>query len=489
MRRTGLPIELGPVSNGEYAPLPATDLVREAARRALIDIEETRRRTGMSRRRFIAACGNATVLAALAACSREQAAVSPPTTSAAPAATGAPATTSVPSTSATPGGTFEVPPAATTEPEAAAEALGGREIIVDVQTHLLEFDLETSGGRFFGGGFPQASCGLDDPRACFSVDQWLELVLNGSDTDLAVLSAVPIVDDPSPLSVEVMERGRLAAEAVGCIDSVLIQGQVFPTIGRLDAALDGMSEVAAAHNLSAWKVYTHTAGDPWYLDDHDLAAPPVGQAFIDRVREIGVPVIAVHKGFGGNRFASPVDIGPAAAANPDISFLVYHSGFQPGVFEGPYDPDGRGIDRLIASAEAAGIGPGGNVYAELGSTWFTLLRDPTQAAHGLGKLLSAFGPDNILWGTDSIWYGSPQGQIEAFRAFQISEEFQERYGYPALTEETKTKILGGNAAALHGIDTSAVTCSTADPDGLYGAPGPATAAQAAAVFAADHPWA
>ena len=38
----------------------------------------------------------------------------------------------------------------------------------------------------------------------------------------------------------------------------------------------------------------------------------------------------------------------------------------------------------------------------------------------------------MLWGTDSIFYGSPQDQIQAFRAFQISDEFQERFGYPAL---------------------------------------------------------
>ncbi|MGK7295948.1 MAG: amidohydrolase family protein, partial [Candidatus Wenzhouxiangella sp. M2_3B_020] len=87
----------------------------------------------------------------------------------------------------------------------------------------------------------------------------------------------------------------------------------------------------------------------------------------------------------------------------------------------------------------------GNVYAELGSTWRFLMRDPDSAAHALGKMLKYIGEDNVLWGTDSIWYGSPQDQIQAFRAFQISEKFQEEYGYPALTPEVKRKILGLNA--------------------------------------------
>ena len=102
--------------------------------------------------------------------------------------------------------------------------------------------------------------------------------------------------------------------------------------------------------------------------------------------------------------------------------------------------------------------PGGNVYAELGSTWFLAMRDPDQAAHVLGKLLVAVGPDRIVWGTDSIWYGSPQTQIEAFRAFEITPEYQERFGYPALTPEVKRKILGANAAELYGVDPITTRC-------------------------------
>ena len=57
-----------------------------------------------------------------------------------------------------------------------------------------------------------------------------------------------------------------------------------------------------------------------------------------------------------------------------------------------------------------------------------------------------------MWGTDSIWYGSPQDQIQAFRTFQISEEFQERFGYPAITQGIREKIFGKNAAGPYGID-------------------------------------
>jgi len=489
-RRTGLPLELGPVSNGEFAPRQPGVVADEAARRARGAIEDGIRRTGMDRRRFLTWCGTATVLSALAACSREEATSRSSTTTTGAAATTRPTTT----TSGAPGGTFAVPPEATTEPEAAADALGGDELVVDVQTHLLEYDLSQPDSGSFGLGFPQASCGADDPRACFGIAQWQALVLDGSDTSVAVLSAVPVVADPSPLSTAVMERARAEAAAAGCDGRVLIQGEAFPTTGPTGEVLDGMSALAASHDIAAWKTYTHV-GSGWFLDDHEPSAPVVGQAFIDRARDTGVPIIAVHKGLASSPFASPVDIGPAAAANPDVAFLVYHSGYQTGVAEGPYDPaaPNAGIDRLLTSVTTAGIGPGGNVYAELGSTWYLLLQDPTQAAHALGKLLSILGPDRILWGTDSIWYGSPQPQIEAFRAFEISSELQERFGYPALTDDIKTRILGGNAARLHGLDPDVVACPPPDEDQrgdamAVGALGPVTARQARETFAAAHPW-
>jgi hypothetical protein len=91
------------------------------------------------------------------------------------------------------------------------------------------------------------------------------------------------------------------------------------------------------------------------------------------------------------------------------------------------------------------------------------MRDPEQAAHLLGKLLKHFGDDNVLWGTDSIWYGSPQDQIQAFRAFEITEEFQEQYGYPALTDAVKRKVFGQTSARVYGVDPVVAKCD-ADAD-------------------------
>ena len=157
-------------------------------------------------------------------------------------------------------------------------------------------------------------------------------------------------------------------------------------------------------------------------------------------------------------YSSPRDMGPAARANPDLTFLVYHGGFEGGVAEGAYNAaDPKGVDRLIKSHQDAGFRPNeGNLYAEMGSLWRYFMSRPDEAAHVMGKLLKYFGEERILWGTDSIWYGSPQDQIQAFRTFRISDEFQERFGYPALSAEAKRRIFGLNGARVYGIDIAAL---------------------------------
>src|SRR5262249_44266323 len=118
--------------------------------------------------------------------------------------------------------------------------------------------------------------------------------------------------------------------------------------------------------------------------------------------------------------------------------------------------------RLIGSCADAGIHSAANVYAELGGTWFVLMRKPLEAAHVLGKLLLAFGEDRLLWGTDSLFLGTPQMPLAAFRAFQIPPELREKHGYPELTPAVKRKILGLNAAKLLGVDPSAKRYAVTD---------------------------
>ena len=441
----GLPIKFGPCSNAEYDPVPLSPVLTETIRRAREECERNARRTGMDRRRFLLSmCGAATTLFVLNACTRE--------------ASKKPV-----------GGRYNVTPEATLDPDIAREQLGGEEFVFDIQGHLLEYDLNpaTQGGSYFGEVFPQHNCGEDDPRACFSIEHFLELMFVRSDTTMLVLSALPIAPEGSPLSMEVMEETRRVSEALCRDERVFLHAQALPNVGNLKANLNAMEDMVAEHPIVGWKtftnypdLYTHN-GDAWRFDDADPNLAQVGEAFIEKTIELGVPIICAHKGLSrGSPYATPNDFGLAAKKHPEASFVAYHSGFEATTLEVPYSKATAdvGINRLIHGMKQHGIGPNENVYAELGSTWWYVMRSPDQAAHVLGKLLRYVGEDNVVWGTDCLFYGSPQDQIMAMRSFEITEEYQERFGYPKLTKKIKEKILGLNGARLYGVEPVTDKC-------------------------------
>src|SRR5204863_2895758 len=97
-----------------------------------------------------------------------------------------------------------------------------------------------------------------------------------------------------------------------------------------------------------------------------------------------------------------------------------------------------------------------NIYAELGSTFgLSAITSPLLCGRILGMLIQALGADHVLWGTDSIWWGSPRWQIEALRRFQMPESLMKQFGYKPLTTDIKRQIFGLNAARLYGVDPKA----------------------------------
>ena len=70
----------------------------------------------------------------------------------------------------------------------------------------------------------------------------------------------------------------------------------------------------------------------------------------------------------------------------------------------------------------------GNIYMEMGSTFAMMVSsNPLLAAYVMGMIIDAFGPEHVLWGTDSIWWGSPQWQIEAFRRLEMPDQLMRRF--------------------------------------------------------------
>ncbi len=405
-----LPVKLDSTSNGEFIPVPLNAINRQANQLAQTWASENAKRRGVGRRDFmVSACGAASTLLAF---------------NAANAAAGKT------------GGFFELDQVAAVDPEVAIDQLGGREFVFDVQGH-------------FVGQHGLGRTGLGGAK------QFIKDIFLDSDTDMMVLSFIPSEREQELLTIQEADEVRRIVDEMDGTHRLLIHGRANP---NQDGDLAGMDELAEVWGVSAWKCYTQWGPDGrgFFLHDEDS-----GLRMIEKARALGVKNICVHKGlpFGRQSYKHSLasDIGIVARMFPDVNFLVYHSGFITTQPEGPYQPGrGEGVDELIRSVEENEIPRNANVYAELGSTWRYTMRDPDTAAHIIGKLVKHIGEKNVLYGSDCIWYGSPQDQIQAFRAFQISDELQDKHGYPKMTAKLRAQILGLNAARPYGLDVEEV---------------------------------
>ena len=450
-----LPLPAGPVSNGEFVPAPAS--ARDRSVNALIraSVDDAARRSGLDRRRFLQGAGAvAASLAAfdLAGCS----------------------TTAHPEGIARPkgkGGRFTTP--VPTDVAACQDALGGSEFVFDVHTHHV-----IPSGPWVQNAPETVSLVLSMlPAGCSDTDQldcvdrasYLHDLFLASDTTMAVLTDVPNSgpsNAPIPFPEALGTKDITAGLTGGGASRLLVENILAPNVGPLSATLDEMSGAVAAGPPAAFKVYTawSPSGQGYSLED-----PAIGLPTVQHAHDLGVKVFVAHKGLPlvnfDPAFNHPDDIVAVSRQFPDMQFVVYHAAWDPSQVEGPYDPTATiGIDTLLAALDRHGVPPNDNVWVDVATLWRQLLTMPDQAAHAVGKLLRRVGAQRVMWGTDAIWYGSPEPQIMAMRAFEITPEFQEAYGYPALTDEVKADLFGLNAASLFGVDPTATRCGlTQDP--------------------------
>jgi predicted TIM-barrel fold metal-dependent hydrolase len=413
------PFPFHPQSNGEFCPVPPAPGALRAEALWRRTVEEKHRRLGVTRRQFAeSACGMASALWALnqVACGSD----------------------------GSDAGTYQVDDDMLEDPERARSVLSGTEFIFDVQTHSSD---------------PLVAFDESDPPG--DALNFIKQIFVQSETTVACITGVPAVRD---LGVPAVEANRQLREIMERLAGprLIFHANTDPENGP--AELDYMAAVAAEYDVAAWKTYPHRTTSR--MDSEDIGLP-----FIERARSLGVNLIASHRGIsnggGYDSAGSPVDVVRAAKSFSDVRFLIYHSGWEQGDENHGYDPSNPnplGVDRLIRALEENQLGPSDNVYGELGSTWFNIMGRPGDAAHVIGKLLRYLGPDRIVWGTDCVFNGVPQAQIEAFRAFQIPEALQAEFGYPALTPDIRAKIFGLNGAAVYSVDPALTRYSVADDE-------------------------
>lgn len=387
---------------------------------------------------------------------------------------------------------WDVAEAETLEPGATEEKWPkGEYFIIDVQAHFTNgLALPFRGAEFLRNmGFKLK----DDPQA-YAFPNFVKEMYFDSETSLVVISGVPgkeLTRDASGKVLEgaartpglegqflpswVMAKRRNEINDLAGSQRSLCQGNCAPNhywdrktnAPDHTALFEQMEREVKTYRIDSWKWYCHTdpgrSGNGFRLDDEKLTYP-----FYEQSKKLGLKVFSVHKGYASQsrtlgHLANPADVEKAARDHPDLTFIIYHSALKhdPGEPQfkekGFYDPttgDFAWHDVLMKIKER---NPGmKNVYCEIGSAFGSLaIAHPEMCMHLIGKNIKHYGVDHVLWGTDCLWWGSPQWVIDLMKRFQITDDLCRRFGYQKLTKEDKAKIFGLNAARIYGIDVEA----------------------------------
>jgi uncharacterized protein len=366
---------------------------------------------------------------------------------------------------------YEVSAAEAEDPKAFEEKWPKDQFIFDIQTHHVDISrkwYEGPDGKPVANFFRLLRRGktLEDTLEQLNRVHYVKELFGDSDTVMAVISGVPSRNwDRNPLPPDQMVATRKFVNDLAGSQRLLSHGLLRPNLGEKEFA--EMERQVKDLKIDAWKMYTgaELGEKAWFLDDEKVAYP-----FWERTKKLGVKNLCVHKGLPLGAFnekaCTPLDLEKAAKDWPDLNFIVYHSGYR-GTFWAGSGTGEKVIDknaddpqeipwisdvfRILQKNPAIK-----NIYFELGSTFNALSSSsPEKCCHMLGQMLQTAGPDRILWGTDSIWNGSPQSQIERLRRLKMPQKLIDKHRYPELTDEVKGKILGLNAAKLFGVDVQA----------------------------------
>jgi len=273
------------------------------------------------------------------------------------------------------------------------------------------------------------------------------------------------------LSNDQMVRARALINDLAGSRRLLCHALVVPGQPRW---VEEMDRAISDLKPDGWKGYT--IGDPsnpsskypWRLDDEKLMYP-----VYEKMVRASIRNISIHKGLlppdyensfsGVWKYATVDDVGKAAKDWPQLNFIMYHAAHRP-FLEAPeqsladFERTGqiKWVSNLAEIPSKYGVN---NVYGELGTTFAnSAVTNPKYCAALLGTLIKGLGADHVVWGTDSVWYGSPQWQIEAFRRLEIPEEMQKNYGFAPLGAAdgiVKSAILGHNSARLYSLNLRA----------------------------------
>jgi len=371
---------------------------------------------------------------------------------------------------------FDVSPAEAQTPGVATQRAGAlsKQFVIDVQTHFVRDDFNQAGlldlAKYAKNNSWNPGLWGEDTLARYKFENYLKEVFVDSDTKVALLSGAPF-DDPAwdLLTNDQIAMARASINKISGSRRLLAHSVITP---KRAGWMDEVDRCIATVKPDSWKGYT--IGDPlfpskqqsyWRLDDDKLMYP-----FYEKISKAGINTICIHKGLlpadyekswpGVWEYNTVWDVGKAAKDWPKINFVIYHAALRP-FLEKPdeamaeFDRTGR-MQWATDLAEIPAKFGVKNVYGEVGTAFAnSAVANPRFAAAFMGTLMRGLGTDRVLWGTDSVWYGSPQWQIEAMRRLEIPADMQKKHGFAPLGAAdgpVKTALFTRNAARLYHID-------------------------------------
>lgn len=375
---------------------------------------------------------------------------------------------------------FDATEAEAATPELANEraaALSGQ-MVIDGHTHFLRDDTRLTGfvaGREAVGqfGWNKALAAKEQTLDDLKYANYIKEIYMDSDTKVALLSNSPS-DVPADWFIPQEQVFKTREQVNKDAGSRRMLAHFTFTPGQ-PGWLEKVDEAIERFKPDSWKGYTvgdnthkELANFPWHADDEKLMYP-----FYEKISKTGIRNVCIHKGLFAPAvaakfprllpYADVSDIGRAAKDWPGLNFLVYHSGYRwvggnPADGMAEFDQTGRSswVSDLAEIPAKYGVN---NVYGDLGQLFaWTSVAEPRLAAALMGILVKGLGPERIVWGTDAVWTGAPQWQIEGLRRLEIPEDMQAKHGFKPLgpaTGPVKTAIFSGNSARLYGLEQHA----------------------------------
>jgi len=435
------PIPTQVVSSDEYYPYPQTEKQRELQARLLELGDSLGRKQGLSRRRFFqTAAGMAAAYVVM---------------------------------NETFGQFFDATPAEAATPAMAqerAEALKDQ-FIMDMHTHFLRDDtriknfvaMRAAVGR---AGWNKQLADKEQTIDDLKYGNYFKEIFLDSDTKIALISSAP-----SDIEQDWFLTNEQMAQAREKVNSHFGSRRMFSHAIFTPGQPGWLEKVDAALELKPESMKGYTIGDnthkdtsryPWRMDDEKVA-----YLGYEKFVKAGIKNVCIHKGL----FAPPLDrqfpnlrgfvdasdVGQAAKDWPQLNFIIYHGAYRhvggdPAVAMAEWDKTGR-ISWVTDLAEIPAKYGVTNVYADLGQLFaFSTVVQPRLAAALMGTLIRGLGIDHVIWGTDAVWTGSPQWQIEGLRRLEIPQDMQKQHGFKPLGAADgpiKTAIFGGNVARLY----------------------------------------